>query len=1071
MKGKKHQVALKSCEADYSKVDTIIAAVNSFSDAIQNETMSEEESQPIEKERPQLVEVHQAVEADKLQMLSVDSLHVAPVVSNASQQDNETALIVPARKEDTTPGETLLGAVHQDVEADKLQMLSVDSLHVASSVSNASQQDNQTALIVPAKKEDTTPGGALLEAVHQDVEADNLQMLSVDSLHVAPVVSNASRQDKETALIVPAGKEDTTPGEALLEAVHQDVEDDKLQMLSVDSLRVAPVVSNASRQVNETALIVPAGKEDTTPGEALLEAVHQDVEVDKLQLLSVDSLRVAPVVSNASRQVNETALIVPARKEDTTPGEALLGAVHQDVEADKLQMLSVDSLRVAQVVSNGSRQYNQTALIVPARKEDTTPGEALLEAVHQDVEADNLQMLSVDSLHVAQVVSNASRQDNETALIVPAKKEDTTPGEALLEAVHQDVEADKLQMLSVDSLHVAPVVSNASRQDNQTALIVLARKEDTTPGGALLEAVHQDVEANKLQMLSDDSLRMAQLVASNASRQNNQTALIVPARKENATPGGALDVTPVWPITNNNGLLSLGLVQENECQPNMDLMATTNTIRLDGNLLPSETVQEGHILPEKSAGEQYTVESFIGMLVGGDTMLDVSSTETQKKSSDTLRSSTLSQQFPDEEARRNLKADCSPEVIHDADSEIFIASIKKSTTTKTGKEKKNNRVFDTVHACLFCERLVTNISKHLRNVHKAESRVAKIKALDPTTKDTAEEKQEKRTKSKLLLDDLRREGDHNHNLNVMREKRGQLILVRREAGAFIADNYTPCTACLGWFHATELRKHMKYRCSKRSGETSNPPRSKDLMYQSKSLMRDTTVSKGLGEVLSSMREDEFTKIVKSDLLIKQLGDAWFQKSRRNKLRRKNYASDRMRRAAKFLVKMQQLDPEVSCMSDCLKPERFEIVVTAVKAVGADKDGCDSSDDEPENPSVMIKLAEDIKRMTGHKLSLGYKSYDQKMVAEATAFSHVLDLEMSVKITKNASAVLQERRFNKKIELPQPTDVKKFSDYILAELDQLSLTVEWDTYRRAIKLVQCRLLTYNKRRPGELENIE
>ncbi len=305
----------------------------------------------------------------------------------------------------------------------------------------------------------------------------------------------------------------------------------------------------------------------------------------------------------------------------------------------------------------------------------------------------------------------------------------------------------------------------------------------------------------------------------------------------------------------------------------------------------------------------------------------------------------------------------------------------------------------------------------------------------------------------------------------MREKRGQLILVRREAGAFIADNYTPCTACLGWFHATELRKHMKYRCSKRSGETSNPPRSKDLMYQSKSLMRDTTVSKGLGEVLSSMREDEFTKIVKSDLLIKQLGDAWFQKSRRNKLRRKNYASDRMRRAAKFLVKMQQLDPEVSCMSDCLKPERFEIVVTAVKAVGADKDGCDSSDDEPENPSVMIKLAEDIKRMTGHKLSLGYKSYDQKMVAEATAFSHVLDLEMSVKITKNASAVLQERRFNKKIELPQPTDVKKFSDYILAELDQLSLTVEWDTYRRAIKLVQCRLLTYNKRRPGELENIE
>ena len=60
---------------------------------------------------------------------------------------------------------------------------------------------------------------------------------------------------------------------------------------------------------------------------------------------------------------------------------------------------------------------------------------------------------------------------------------------------------------------------------------------------------------------------------------------------------------------------------------------------------------------------------------------------------------------------------------------------------------------------------------------------------------------------------------------------------------------------------------------------------------------------------------------------------------------------------------------------------------------------------------------------------------------------------------------------KKITLPLPSDLEMFSEFLKSELNHLNFQ-EADpiVFIRAVQLVQSRLVVYNKRRPGEIEDM-
>ena len=58
--------------------------------------------------------------------------------------------------------------------------------------------------------------------------------------------------------------------------------------------------------------------------------------------------------------------------------------------------------------------------------------------------------------------------------------------------------------------------------------------------------------------------------------------------------------------------------------------------------------------------------------------------------------------------------------------DIYIRKVLKSATTKLGKAKKDNRLYNTRHYCLFCKKSISNFAQHVSRIHKKEIQVKKI---------------------------------------------------------------------------------------------------------------------------------------------------------------------------------------------------------------------------------------------------------------------------------------------------------------------------------------------------------
>ena len=220
-----------------------------------------------------------------------------------------------------------------------------------------------------------------------------------------------------------------------------------------------------------------------------------------------------------------------------------------------------------------------------------------------------------------------------------------------------------------------------------------------------------------------------------------------------------------------------------------------------------------------------------------------------------------------------------------------------------------------------------------------------------------------------------------------------------------------------------------------------------------------------------MHKDEVTTTVINDRIIISLGEQWFNKSIRNKVRRCNYSSDHMRRAARLLMFARKRDNTIKTMSDLLTPSFFDIIVDgAFEMAGQDRQ-TGASSVHMIHPSAALKIGQDIELMSELKEIQSIQDKDAVKEEEAARLLKVMKKLWPTRVATLARCLASERKFNKNILLPIPEDLEKVSNYIKEELANLDLTKPaWTTYQRGVYLVQCRLAIFNKRRPGELEAI-
>ena len=414
------------------------------------------------------------------------------------------------------------------------------------------------------------------------------------------------------------------------------------------------------------------------------------------------------------------------------------------------------------------------------------------------------------------------------------------------------------------------------------------------------------------------------------------------------------------------------------------------------------------------------------------------------------------------------------EIIRDEDNNrIYVKRVITSKTTKTGKAKKCDRVYNARHCCPFgCKKLYTNFSQHvLSKMHETEPEVIQISQITVASDDSGDTKEQKMRERKKLIAILRNRGDNKHNRRVLEKKHGEVIVARRvaEKKDFRIAEYGPCPFCLEWLKLEVIARHQA-QCLLGSEKGFNETKG-NLIIQS-SVIAGRLTSEACGnivkEVFPIMRNDAIGKIAMTDPLIITLGNQWLLRNLGNRLMRKYYVSAAMRLSGRLLLTLRGMVTPTTGndMEDYLDPAYFSHVVHATLKVA----GQDAVDEENlKAPSNALKLSFDIKRLANIKLGKAIESHSKDKKEAAQDFLQLMSIQWTTKLER---VVLEERRRVESKPLPLPRDVVAFSKYLTNEAVSCNLEdMSYANFRKVVMVALAALISYNRRRPGEVQAIK
>ena len=313
---------------------------------------------------------------------------------------------------------------------------------------------------------------------------------------------------------------------------------------------------------------------------------------------------------------------------------------------------------------------------------------------------------------------------------------------------------------------------------------------------------------------------------------------------------------------------------------------------------------------------------------------------------------------------------------------------------------------------------------------------------------------------------LRNKGNHKHNQKVVSLKKGELLVVRRPKGkTFCSEDYTPCPSCKGWFLKSAIRAHYNYRCPVKGPEKM---RASSIMVRSVQNRSTEPIDQLDCEIFPTMRNDEITEAAKTDELIRKAGLFYLRKHSGNRLRCRTFARKHIRAAASLLVAARRIDNTNHSLDIYLTPQKFEVIQkAAINLAGGEGDDYTNVS----HPSTLKNIGYEVKHLVEIKEENAIIAQDAKRMKEAEYFLKLYQRKWTL-FAGSAQKQLEERMYNKAINLPSTEDVEAVTNIMKNKLVQISMNGEIvaSQYVATAELVQARLLVFNKRRPGELEAL-
>ena len=373
----------------------------------------------------------------------------------------------------------------------------------------------------------------------------------------------------------------------------------------------------------------------------------------------------------------------------------------------------------------------------------------------------------------------------------------------------------------------------------------------------------------------------------------------------------------------------------------------------------------------------------------------------------------------------------------------------ESTEVNKNSKCKDRKVYIKKHYCPFCPKRQENIIRHIERCHSKEPEVQAMK-----------EAPRGPTRNKLTTMMTNR-GDFLHNIKVLSEERGNLVVVRRPLEVGDPSRYYPCGTCWGFHSKFDLWRH---KCvGDRTAENEGSALRHSKMILLSALYK---LNPKLADVLAQMRKDAVTDTVRSDRLILKLMSLELDKHDHKK---PHLVRGRARDLGRLLNKIREMNENLKdChMEDLLVPEKFDIVREAVKALPLEGG--------KNTASLPIRLGQSIQKLIGVLSGEAIRKGDNEMLEQARNFTLLYDSEWGDTVSIKARKVLYDRRLNKGIEIARTEDVTKLASELGKEAEERMKEFQDNpnrtTGRPLSEVLLAQIIVLNKRRGGEAARLE
>lgn len=330
------------------------------------------------------------------------------------------------------------------------------------------------------------------------------------------------------------------------------------------------------------------------------------------------------------------------------------------------------------------------------------------------------------------------------------------------------------------------------------------------------------------------------------------------------------------------------------------------------------------------------------------------------------------------------------------------------------------------------------------------------------------------------LDKLRLEGDYNHNIKVLAQNKGSLILPRRPSTKdhfkYSYDDYLPCKYCKAFCVKNNLWRHQKTCKFQQKTATSKehrgrPQRDAVLLMESV-LPQNKQLNQGyMKNVVSSLHVDEVSNIIKKDDIILRVGDFMYDKHAASQ---RDYISQTIRLLGRLVLSLRGvLGNSAGFLKDFLSPKHFDAFVEAARIL-AEKEETDDSI-VFKKTSVALKCGPALNKCCIILKGVARRESNENAEKEAERFEKLIEDEWSTRVTSVAIKSRKLQKKNEQVLLPTPQDLMKFKDYIENNMkiycEELQTNNQsMDSFQKLQAAVLCRLIMFNRRRSGETSKI-